>query len=191
MDFDLNQIANLANIFGKMSNVGGANGQARQNSPQNAEKQRDRRTSVKTHGLSPFAAQNGLGEQIDVSSFDASVKNNAQSASAGTDGSHMGAGAEGGNAKSPLENLMSLMSKKKDFEKMMPAFANIFSQKQSKTAEERRSNTQSDNAKAQTTKENGKPKDLFSPIEFAGYTLLSAFNRLYYALKTCSKFNVH
>lgn len=191
MDFDLNQIANLANIFGKMSNVGGTNGQARQNSPQNAEKQRDRRTSVKIHSLSPFAAQNGLGEQIDISSFDASVKNNAQSASAGTDVSHMGTGAEGGNAKSPIENLMSLMSKKKDFEKMMPAFANIFSQKQSKTAEERRSNTQSDNAKAQTTKENDKPKDLFSPIEFAGYTLLCAFNRLYYALKTCPKFNVH
>ena len=182
MDFDLNQIANLANIFGKMSNVGGANGQARQNSPQNAEKQRDRRTSVKIHSLSPFAAQNGLGEQIDISSFDASVKNNAQNASAG---------AESGNTKSPIENLMSLMSKKKDFEKMMPAFANIISQKQSKTDEERRSNTQSDNAKAQTTKENDKPKDLFSPIEFAGYTLLCAFNRLYYALKTCSKFNFH
>ena len=191
MDFDLNQIANLANIFGKMSNTGGANGQARQNSPQNAEKQRDRHTSVKIHGLSPFAAQNGLGEQIDISSFDASVKNNAQSASAGTDVSHMGTGAEGGNAKSPIENLMSLMSKKKDFEKIMPAFANIFSQKQSKTAEERRSNTQSDNAKAQTTKENDKPKDLFSPIEFAGYTLLCAFNRLYYDRKTCSKYNAH
>ena len=160
MIFDMNTLSNLANMLGKLQNNNQPNAQSRNNSPWKPEKPRGGHWNEKIHTNSPFASQNGLNEQIDASSFDSSVKDNAQNTYAGAN-----------NMKSPLDSIMSLMSKKNDIEKMMPAFANIFSKQQTtKTA-------------SFENKEKSKPKDFFSPIEFAGYTTVCALNRLYFSLK--------
>ncbi|MBR4800162.1 MAG: hypothetical protein IK048_00575 [Clostridia bacterium] len=152
MNFDLNALKNIAELFGRMPNASAPHAQNPQNTPRNAQNRRDKAKNGKTHANSPFASQNGLGERVDVSSFD-------------------GGGENGDDRKpsSPFENVLSLMSKKGEIEKMMPAFASVFSKAKVQNAE--------------NTKEKSKPKDLFGPIEFAGYTVLCAMNRLYFSLK--------
>ena len=178
MNFDLNALANIAKMLGGLQNTGAPTPSNADLKPQNAPNPFDKSKNNNLHTKASFASQNGLGEKIDVKAFSYDAQKQNDSAN---------------GAKTPMENLLGLMNKKKDFEKMMPAFANIFSSKQQKTAE----NTQKSDEKIHDSethgqnnapnrpkqKENGKPENLFSPIEFAGYTLLSAFNRLYFNSK--------
>lgn len=160
MNFDLSALANIAKLFGNMPNGAEKQSGHGQNPSQNAQNRRDDRRNGKTHANSPFVAQNGLYEQVDASSFDSSVKDNAQNTYASAN-----------DPKSPLDGIMSLMSKKNELEKMMPALKNVFSKQQTaKTA-------------SVDSKEKSKPKDVFSPIEFAGYTVQCAMNRLYFSTK--------
>lgn len=177
MNFDLNALANLMQIFQKSQNTGASTRPHPQNKPCNAPNSFDKSKGGNLYKNSSFAAQNGLGEEIGVESFSPTEQNQAEK-----DG-----------AKSPMENILSIMSKKKDIEKMMPAFASIFSksQPQSPSKVTKTEEMQSENGKSPENpppnhfkqKENGKPEDLFSPIEFAGYTLVSALNRLYFNSK--------
>jgi|GEM_PF-6416955 len=190
MNFDLNSLANIMKMFGGMQNAGKPNGQNAGKTPQNTQKPFDKSKAANLSAKSPFAAQNGLGEQIDVSTFgmddENKPKNDSESAS--------------GN-KSPLDSILNLMSKKSDLEKMMPAFANVFSKKQQANENqtgtvqdsEQKNGAQNGNQnpafqneyinKAKPSKENDKSEDSFSPIRFAGYTAICALNRLYFALK--------
>ena len=154
MNIDLSVLKNMAQLFGSMPNDAGKQAERQQNTSQNAENRRDRREDVKIHAKSSFVAQNGLYEQVDVSSFENNQKSNGSSAQKQT---------------SPIDNILTLMNKKSDLDKMMPAFANIFSKAKTQNVDNQ--------------KEKSKPKDLFGPIEFAGYTVLSALNRLYFGLK--------
>ena len=154
MNIDLSVLRNMAQLFGNMPNGAEKQAERPQNTPRNAENRQDRREDVKIHTKSSFAAQNGLYEQVDASSFENISKtsdNNAQ------------------KQTSPLDIILNLMNKKNDLDKMMPAFANIFSKAKTQNVD--------------NSKEKSKPKDVFSPIEFAGYTVQCALNRLYFALK--------
>ena len=155
MNFDVNALANIAKLFGNMPNGAEKQPARGQNSPQNAQNRRDAAEYEKIHTNSPFASQNGLYEQVDASSFE-----------------NIGEKTDKDSKKqTPFDNILNLMSKKSELDKMMPAFKNIFSKQQAaKTA-------------SVENKEKSKPKDVFSPIEFAGYTVVCAMNRLYFSIK--------
>ena len=178
MNFDLNALANLMQILQKPQSGGAPTHSHVQNTPRNAPNPFDRSKCGNLYKNSPFAAQNGLGEEINAESFSSAAQNQD---------------TQNSGAKSPMESILSLMSKKNDIEKMMPAFANIYakSKEQSPAKVTKADETTSENGQSPENspqngfkqKENGKSEDLFSPIEFAGYTLVSALNRLYFNSK--------
>ena len=178
MNFDMNTLANIMKMFGGMQNSSTNKPMNADFKPQNVQKPFDKSKDNNLTAMSPFVAQNGLGDKIDMNTFSFGGEKNPNSDE---------------KTKSPMENILSLMNKRKDIEKMMPALANIFSAKQSQNPKEATKsdetvcegmhNSPNNALKGPKQKENDKSKDLFSPIGFAGYTLISAFNRLYYNSK--------
>ncbi|MBQ9276725.1 MAG: hypothetical protein IJ226_03930 [Clostridia bacterium] len=139
--------------------------------PRNGGKSFDKSKDDKRTAYSPFAAQNGLGEVVETSSFEQNGQSQAEQGSPNkTNGQQ--------NQNSPFDNLASIMQKKNEFEKMMPMFSTLFS-KNAKTAETKpqKEETAQD---SQSKNEPDKSKDIFFPIAFAGYTAICAMNRLYF-----------
>ena len=177
MNFDLNALTNIAKMLGGMQNAGAPTPSDADIKPSNTPKPFDKSKVDNLHKNSSFTAQNGLGDKIDAYSFASEKENDAQNSQ---------------KPSSPFDSILNLMSKKKDFEKMMPALANVFS-KRPQTTEDAKTQPierDKDGKTAQTTppnaskqKENGKAEDIFGPIGFAGYTALCAVNRLFFAMK--------
>lgn len=171
MNFDINSLMNLTKMFGGMGQNPQRQSENGKTKSRKAEKSFDKSKDDKRFTYSPFAAQNGLGEVVDASSFEQNEQN--QTNQEYTDRTS-GQSAQ----NSPFENLASIMQKKNDFEKIMPMFSTLFSQK-AKTAETKPQSEETP-LHVSRTKETDKSKDLFRPIAFAGYTVLCAMNRLFY-----------
>ena len=178
MNLDLNALTNIVKMLGGLQNTGANEPTNSDMKPRNAANPFDKSKDDNLYGKSPFASQNGLGDKIDAETFSSAgqKQNNTKN-----------------DSKSPMESILNLMNKKKDLDKIMPAFASVFANKHAQTAcetpvnvkkvDESDANMPNDALKCPKQKENGKSEDLFSPIGFAGYTLVSALNRLYFNSK--------